>query len=298
MHLVGEPLGKGFGLLGRLAPRNVIRSQSRTAVAVAALMIAVSVTIGVQVMIASFRTTVTIWLEQTMRGDIYVSAQGISATRLDTPLDPRVISLVQSHPSIQSSVAIRVVTAESEHGPVDLVAASPERQIDARLFLAAQGSPQQAWQMFKDGAILLSEPLANRLGISDPGGSLALLTPDGWESFPIAGIYADYGSTRGTVRMSLDVYRDLWDDDRVNGLALFLPPDADVDAITAGLRARLTGLPEIQVNPNSALRREALVVFDRTFAITTAMQFVTTLVDFLVVLSSVLDFLLEISFEL
>ncbi|MEO7838784.1 MAG: FtsX-like permease family protein, partial [Anaerolineales bacterium] len=38
MRLMGEPLGKLFGLLGRLAPRNVIRSQSRTAVAVAALM--------------------------------------------------------------------------------------------------------------------------------------------------------------------------------------------------------------------------------------------------------------------
>ena len=92
MRLLGEALGKWFGLLGRLAPRNVIRSQSRTAVAVAALMIAVSVTIGVQVMIASFRTTVTIWLEQTMRGDIYVSTQGLSANRLDTPLDPQVIA--------------------------------------------------------------------------------------------------------------------------------------------------------------------------------------------------------------
>ena len=54
MRLLGEPLGKVFGFLGRLAPRNVIRSQSRTAVAVAALMIAVSVTIGVQVMICQF----------------------------------------------------------------------------------------------------------------------------------------------------------------------------------------------------------------------------------------------------
>ena len=40
MRLLGPALGKGLGFLGRLAPRNVIRSQSRTAVAVAALMIA------------------------------------------------------------------------------------------------------------------------------------------------------------------------------------------------------------------------------------------------------------------
>ena len=293
MRLLGEPLGKLFGFLGRLAPRNVIRSQSRTAVAVAALMIAVSVTIGVQVMIASFRTTVTIWLEQTLWGDIYIAAQGLSANRPDTPLDPQVIALVRSHPRAQSSVASRVVTVESEHGPLELVAVSPELPMDARLFLAVQDNPQQAWQMMRAGAILLSEPLANRLGISGPGGSLALLTPQGWGSFPIAGIYADYASTRGTVRMSLDVYRRLWNDERLNGVALFLAPDADADAVTADLRAQLTDFPNVHVNPSGALRQEALVVFDRTFAITTAMQLVTTLVAFIGVLSSLLALQLE-----
>ncbi|HSA99887.1 MAG TPA: FtsX-like permease family protein [Anaerolineales bacterium] len=293
MRLLGEPLGKLFGLLGRLAPRNVIRSQSRTAVAVAALMIAVSVTIGVQVMIASFRTTVTIWLEQTLQGDIYISAQGLRATRADIPLDPQVIARAQAQPLVRSSTAMRVVTVESEHGPIELVAVSPERPMDVHLFLAAQGSPAQAWQMLRDGAILLSEPLANRLGISTPGGSLALLTPDGWRPFPVAGIYADYASTRGTVRMSLDVYRRLWHDDRLNGLALFLAPQANADAVTADLRAQLTDFPNVHVNPNSALRRGALIVFERTFAITTAMQLVTTLVAFIGVLSSLLALQLE-----
>ena len=293
MRLSAEPLGKAFGLLGRLAPRNVIRSQSRTAVAVAALMIAVAVTIGVQVMITSFRTTVIIWLEQTMRGDVYVSAQGLSATRPDTPLDPGAAALVESHPQVESSLAIRVVTAESEQGPVELAAASAERQMDPRLFLAVQESPQRAWELFRDGAVLLSEPLANRLGITDAGGSLKLLTPEGWQSFVIAGIYADYASTRGTVRMSLDVYRQLWNDDRINGLALFLPPEADADAVTADLRARLAGSPDVQVNPSRVLREQALVIFDRTFAITVAMQLVTTLVAFIGVLSSLLALQLE-----
>ena len=294
MRLLGEPLGALFGWLGRLAPRNVIRSQSRTAVAVAALMIAVSVTIGVQVMIASFRGTVTLWLEQTLRGDIYVSTQGMSATRSSAPLDPQVISLVQSYPMAESTAAMRAVAVESEHGPVELVAVTTDLPMDERLFLSAQDDPEQAWQMVKEGAVLLSEPLANRLGRSAaPGGSLDLLTPEGWQSFPIAGIYADYASTRGTVRMSLDIYRAHWDDDRLNGLALFLPPGADGDARTADLRERLKGFPNVQVNPSGVLREEALVVFDRTFAITTAMQLITTLVAFIGVLSSLLALQLE-----
>ncbi len=293
MRLLIAPLGRLFGFLGRLAPRNVVRSQSRTAVAVAALMIAVSVTIGVQVMVTSFRTTVTIWLEETMRGDVYVSAEGLSATRADTPLDPQAIAIAGAHPLVRSSLAMRAVTVETEQGPVDLLAVSTDLPMDPRLFLASQGSPDHAWQMLKDGAILLSEPLANRLGFSTPGGSLALLTPRGWRSFPIAGIYADYASTHGTVRMSLAVYRQLWSDDRLNGLALILAPNADIDAVTADLRTRLAGFPGIQVNPSGALRQGALEIFDRTFAITASMQLVTTLVAFIGVLSSLLALQLE-----
>ena len=294
MRLLSEPLARFFGLVGRLAPRNVIRSQSRTAVAVAALMIAVAVTIGVQVMISSFRTTVQIWLEQTMRGDIYISAQGLSATRLDTPLDPQVIALAQDHPMADSTIAIRVVTVESEHGPVELLAVHAERPMNPQLFLASQGSLEEAWQKMEEGAILLSEPLANRLGRSAaPGGSLALLTPNGWQSFHIVGIYSDYTSTRGTVRMDLDVYRRLWNDDDLNGIALILASNTNVDEVAADLRTRLTDFPTIQVNPSSALREEGMVVFDRTFAITTAMQLITTLVAFIGVLSSLLAMQIE-----
>ena len=46
-----------------MAPRNLVNSLSRTAVAVTALMVAVAVTIGVSMMIDSFRHTVVVWLD-------------------------------------------------------------------------------------------------------------------------------------------------------------------------------------------------------------------------------------------
>src|SRR5215208_7436291 len=113
--------------------------------------------------------------------------------------------------------------------------------------------------MVKEGAVLLSEPLASRLEISSLSGTLSLLTPEGWHSFPIAGIYADYASTRGTVRMSREVYRRLWSDDRLNGLVLFLEPGTDIDTFTIDLRARLTDFPTAQVNPRGVLRQEAMI---------------------------------------
>jgi putative ABC transport system permease protein len=293
MELLGGPLGNWLGLLGRLAPRNVIRSQSRTAVAVAALMIAVSVTIGVQVMITSFRSTVTLWLEQSLQGDVYISSQSLRSTRLDTVLDPQAIAIARSDPAAVSTLAVRVVTVESKNGPLDLVAVSTNRPMNPRLFLASEGTPRQAWESLSKGAVLLSEPLASKLGISKAGGTIDLLTPQGWKSFPIAGIYADYASTRGTVRMSLDVYQSLWKDERLNGVVLLLKPGSDAEQVTANLRQRLSGFARMEVQPSAALRTDALAVFDRTFAITSAMQMLTTLVAFIGVLSSLLALQLE-----
>jgi putative ABC transport system permease protein len=73
--------GRLFGLIGRMAPRNLVNALSRTAVAVAALMVAVAVIIGVSLMIDSFRYTVIVWLEQTLQGDVYISVPSFNATR-------------------------------------------------------------------------------------------------------------------------------------------------------------------------------------------------------------------------
>jgi putative ABC transport system permease protein len=67
-----------FGIIGKLAPRNINRSLSRTTVAIAALMVAVSVIVGVSIMIGSFRQTVVSWLGTTLTADIFISSPNTS----------------------------------------------------------------------------------------------------------------------------------------------------------------------------------------------------------------------------
>ena len=64
---------KTFGIIGRMAPRDIVRSLSRTSVAIAALMVAVSVIVGVSIMIGSFRGTVIQWLDQTLQAEIFIT---------------------------------------------------------------------------------------------------------------------------------------------------------------------------------------------------------------------------------
>src|SRR5260370_31996773 len=92
--------GAIMGVLGLMAPRSIIRSLSRTSVAVAALMVAVSVIVGVTAMVGSFRRDVQSWLSNTIRADIIISSPSISADRRDTPLDPKIVDAIHQTPGI------------------------------------------------------------------------------------------------------------------------------------------------------------------------------------------------------
>jgi putative ABC transport system permease protein len=68
--------------------------------------------------------------------------------------------------------------------------------------------------------------------------------------------------------------------------------------VTRELQDALAPVQALQVRPNQALRDEALVIFDRTFAITGALQLLATLVAFIGVLSALLSLMLDKQREL
>lgn len=286
-------MGKLFGVLGRMAPRNVDRALSRTVVPIAALMIAVSVTIGVGLMINSFRGTVVTWLNQTLWGDVYISAPNVTAARSSAPLDLRVVEVVRSWPGVVKAEVLRSVDVVAPDGSVAVAAVSDSDFTASRLFVSTDGGREAAARAVKSGAVLVSEPLANRLGLPSQRAHVTLFTDKGPHEFPVAGVYRDYASSQGTVMMALDLYREYWDDADVSAVALKLRSGVDVDSVVKGLSTRLSDLQELVVRPNKALKADVLQVFDRAFAITGALQLLAALVAFVGVLSALLSLQLE-----
>jgi putative ABC transport system permease protein len=290
--------GRLFGVLGRMAPRSVTGALSRTAVAIAALMVAVSVTIGVGLMVGSFRATVETWLGQTLYDDIYISAPGLGGTRPTQPLDPRIVPIAGSWPGVQQTEVLRATVADSPAGEIAVSAVRSPDFVTRRWFASTDGGVSAAAEAVKNGAVLASEPLANRLGLAARGASLTLYTDRGPHTFPVAGIYRDYASSEGTVIMSLDIYQEYWTDTRLTAMSLVLAPGSDADQVARDLGTRLNAVQALSVRPNRALRDEVLRVFDQAFAITGALQLLAAVVAFIGVLSALLSLQLERAHEL
>ena len=288
LRAAGPVLGKVFGLLGRLAPRNLAAALSRTSVAVAALMVAVAVTVGVTLMIDSFRYTVDVWLGQTLQGDVYITAPNFNQTRSTVSIDPAAVKAAQSWPGVAGVDLLRTILADTPQGQVELSASNNTRLGLERQFVWSLHAPGQIWAAMQAGGILVSEPLARRVGLLEKGSRLSIYTPQGLRSFPVEGIYYDYASSQGALFMEMAVYRQIWGDDQVTAVGLRLPPGGDPDQLARQLQDGLKSDQALIIRPNRALRADVMEVFDRTFAITAALRILATVVAFIGVLNTLL----------
>ncbi|MEM9950734.1 MAG: FtsX-like permease family protein [Chloroflexota bacterium] len=284
-----------FGVLGRMAPRAIIRSLSRTSIAVAALTIAVSVIIGVSVMIGSFRNTVANWLDNTLAADIYISPPNLTANQSTVDVDPQIASLVAKVEGVDTVSTSRTVQATApdypELPPVNLVAVDFDLAGDAREFVWLDGN--SASEELADGRIMVSEPFAFRRGITQNNNTLTLLSPEGEQTFEIFGVFYDYSTDQGTVLINRNLYNQFWDDPFVTAVAAFVEPDADLNSVIEVLEDDVLASYDVEIQSNRALRQNVFDVFERTFTITIALRLLATLVAFIGILSALMSLQLE-----
>ncbi len=148
-----------------------------------------------------------------------------------------------------------------------------------------------------DGAVIVSEPFAYRHNLPPSGGTVTLRTDAGDRTFPVVAIFYDYSSDQGTILMAREVYAQYWADTNLTGVAAYVAAGADPNAVADQLRTALSG-SALTVQVNRALRDQALVVFDRTFAITNALRILAVVVAFIGVLSALMALQIERAREL
>ncbi|RME81850.1 MAG: ABC transporter permease [Caldilineae bacterium] len=301
MRMLARPASWVLGPAGRMAPRDIARSLSRTSVAIAALMTAVAVIIGVSIMIGSFRKTVENWLNATLQADVYVAPPGVTTNQAGGTLSEEVVERVARWPGVEQALFARSTTVYvTELGrDVHLLAVSGDIARGDRPVLWQESDVEEVWARLAAGeGVFISEPLFRRAGWRLPPPRLTLHTALGPRTFPVLAVLYDYASDQGTIWMDLTLYQELWQDRGVTSAALFVAPEVDVDALIAALEEGLGGYQRLVINSSRGLRQASLQVFDRTFAVTAALQLLAMVVAFIGMLSALLSLQLERTREL
>ena len=295
------PTGRGFDMLGRIAIEQAGRAPGRAAVTVSALMIGIAIMMGVGAMIQSFRHTVEIWIHQTIMADLVVAPttwpqedeSGMLAKRVPRSWAETIASI----PGVAAADSYRQLTIEIKGRPVSLV--SRDLRLHAErsryLFVAGDSAATLHRTVAADG-VIVSEVLAETLGVGQ-GDTLTVMTPSGERPFPVMGVFYDYATDGGKVVLDHALYRRLWQDDTVTVVPVYVEPGADLDAvrrrIAERIRAGVGREGSLVVISNAELKAEILTVFDRTFTITYALEFIAVAIALLGIVNTLLTSVLE-----
>ena len=283
-----------LGLIARMSPRNIIRSTSRTAVAIASLTVAISVILSVSIMIGSFRSTVVNWLDSALTADIFISmdAPNISS---QAGLNPQIINKAANSPRVDRVSTVRRVLYNSpEYGLFNLVAVTKELAVENREFIWRETESEPLWNQMQSNSILISESFAYNNNIKPgPGIIIELQTDKDLKEFEVSGVYYDYGSQTGVLLISDELYRSLWQDDKITSLGVYVSNIKDVEKTVGELRTNLSKYSNLVIRSNNSLKESAIKTFDRTFTVTSALRILIAIVAFISVLSSLMALQLE-----
>ena len=91
-------------------------------------------------------------------------------------------------------------------------------------------------------------------------------------------MWRDYARQQGAVLLERYQYLRYTGDAYANDAAIWLAPGADADGVKRGIEARLGGGADIETSGPEEIREASLKIFDRTFAVTYALELVAVLI--------------------
>ncbi len=277
----------------RLAAGNLGRTPRRNSVTVAAMAVALSMLVSVSTMIASFRQTVEVWIDQTIRADLYVSRAGRLMKGADARLPAELLPRIRSVPGVADADGVRALRLRDERGGQFILGAGDFGLMvrRGRLLFRRGDSGRILQDARARDEVIVSETFAERYHVAE-GDEVRLHPPGGEARFRIAGVYYDYTTDGGLVVMDRRLFQALWRDPWLNSVVIYLAPGADAGTVREAVRTA-AGREDLVIFSSRDLRRRILEIFDQTFAITYALQAIALIVAALSVLATLAASVLE-----
>ena len=265
----------GAGPLAWLAAHRLRGAPGSASAAMSAIVASFALAGAMAIMVASFRDSVERWLQAVLPADAYLR---IASGAASAAIDPALRARIAATPGVARAEFARTVELafDPARPPVALIA----REIDAsrpqdRLPITGELRAAPADSV----PIYASEAAADLYGMV-PGTLTGLPLPSSEEAqdFFVAGIWRDYARQHGAIAIDIAHYRALTGDTSVSDAALWFDatpaPSAGIDR----MRAALPDVAGLELRATGELREISLGIFDRSFAVTYALEAVAILV--------------------
>src|SRR5277367_339222 len=286
-------LGKILGVEALLASQSLAGSLRRTSVLVGALSTAIAMMTSVGIMVGSFRETVRIWMNDRLPADLYLRPAGEPAPDRHPTVSLELADKISKLPGVAGVDRLRAYEISYDGMPATLASVdlSALRSDHRSNFFSGRPTEQVLAQIRDANAVVVSEPFTYKHHVR-AGDTITLALGTSRSSFRIADIYYDYGSERGTILMDRQTMLRYLPDPTPTNLAIYVAANASVETVRQEITQASAGY-RVLLASNRDLRTEAIRIFDRTFAITYALEAVAVLVAVMGVAGALLALVID-----
>jgi putative ABC transport system permease protein len=250
---------------------------SGLSLALMALLLALAVNVGVATMVETFSKTFLTWLDGRLAADVYVSTR-------DNAQANEIKAWLRGRSEVQAILSGGRAEVQIAGAPVEALGL-PDHATYREHWPLLQMAPD-GWSKLPAGmTCFISEQLSRRMNLS-LGERIEVPTPGGNWPLTIAGIYADYGNPKGQVAVNAAALFAHFPDVPQTRMALRVEP-GKVAGLVTDMSAQF-GLDGRNLLDQAALKAESTRIFNRTFAVTTALNAFTLGVAGVALLTSLL----------
>ena len=250
---------------------------SGLSLALMALLLALAVNVGVGTMVESFSRTFISWLDGRLAADVYLNAA-------DDTQAAEIRAWLRERPEVAAILPSGRADTQIGGAPIEILGLADHATYRDRWPLLQASA--NAWSRLRAGdAGFVSEQLARRLKLG-VGDSLDVPTPGGNWRLQVVGIYADYGNPKGQIAVNIAALTRRFPQIPLTRLGLRVAPAA-VPALISSLQDKF-GLDGRNLVDQARLKAESTRIFNRTFAVTAALNTFTLGVAGIALLTSLL----------
>jgi putative ABC transport system permease protein len=250
---------------------------SGLSLALMALLLALAVNVGVGTMVETFSRTFIGWLDGRLAADVYLNAA-------DNTQAAEIRAWLRHRPEVEAMLPGGRTETQINETPVEILGIADHATYRDHWPLLQ--SALDTWDRLRTGnAGLISEQLARRLKLG-VGSQIEVPTPAESWTLEVVGVYADYGNPKGQIGVNIDALIRHFPEIPQTRLALRVAPAA-VPALVSSLQNKF-GLDGRNLVDQTTLKAESTRIFNRTFAVTAALNAFTLGVAGVALLTSLL----------
>lgn len=282
VKFLNKYFSKSFKIRGKIVLEFLSGNIYRYASGVVSVFITAALIISMNIMIHSFKTSLTLWIEDNINADIYLKPSSCKTNFCFEPMADNTRNILSEIRTVENVNYFRVFPGKFKNKDVlfgfgDVNVVSKYRKV--------------SFPSVDLNSVAVSEFIQIKFGIN-PGDRVEIITPKGLGTFIVREVFTSYSTTGGFIIFDRTILNKYWGEDGFNQVSIFLKKGADVQKQKTIIKSALKN-DLISITDRDELKTQIFTIFDNTFLVTYGIQMVAFMISLVGVISTIITSIYE-----